>query len=180
MGNGLCHQPITLYLWLFFLLTLLLCFCMGPSHALQSFRINLLHCGLSTSCSFLQEIATCSGMGSSTACTGICSNAQSTSSPTFFSHLSVCRDISLAFFPHFSHCCMVFLTLSDIHFLRGITILAEGFSCALWWVHWSHLEPAMSIMGHPWPLLTEDMSADPPLPAPGHLHSMQTFCAKYC
>lgn len=50
-----CGQSITAPLYCSFLLTLFLCSTMGPYHGLQSFRINLLHHGLSTGCSSFKE-----------------------------------------------------------------------------------------------------------------------------
>lgn len=40
-------------------------------------------------------------------------------------------------------------------------ILTDGLSCALHWVSWSHLEPAVSGMEQPWPLFT-DATLHPP------------------
>jgi len=58
-GWGGCHQSITVPLCHSLLLTLFTCSSVGASHDLQ------LQLGLSTGCSFLQEICCCSGVGSS-------------------------------------------------------------------------------------------------------------------
>ena len=84
---------------------------------------NLLQCGVSMGCNFLQSISTCSTVdlhglqGDSLSHHGllhrlqgnICSGAWSTSSPSFFTDLDVWRIVSLTF----SHSSLpVFLTLS--------------------------------------------------------------------
>jgi len=113
--------------------SLMKCSSVCPLHGLQSIRINLIQHGSSmghsccqenlllhglfcTGCSFLQEISTCSTVGSSTA--GICSSMvlstgcrriscsgawNTTSLPSsFFSDLGVCRAVSHTF-PHIPH-----------------------------------------------------------------------------
>lgn len=57
-------------------------------------------------------------------------------------------------------------------FLNGFTEVPPGWPAQLCPVAGS-LEPAMSGMGNPWPLLTEATTAAPLLPKPCHLHSVQ-------
>jgi len=57
-------------------------------------------------------------------------------------------------------------------------MVTEGLSCARLWVCWSRLEPAVSGLGQPWQLLLE-AAPQPPLPAPGHLHSVQHVVKSY-
>lgn len=47
-------------------------------------------------------------------------------------------------------------------------MLAVGLSCALWWVNWRWLQPAVSGWGQPYPLLSEapEASDSPWAPAP--------------
>lgn len=56
MRNGACSQSVTAPLYHSFLLTLFICSSMDLSHMLQSFKINLLLCGLSTGCSSFRNI----------------------------------------------------------------------------------------------------------------------------
>lgn len=58
--------------------------------------------------------------------------------------------------------------LSYTGFPHGSAVVAVGLSCALWWVGWSRLEPAVSGSGQPQPLLTE-AALQPLLPVPGQL-----------
>lgn len=52
--------------------------------------------------------------------------------------------------------------LSHVHVQKSTTSVAEGPSRALRWGRWSWLEPAMTSMGQPRPLLTEHQAALPP------------------
>lgn len=100
LGRQSVHDSSSLLL---FLLHTLLCSSVSPSHRLQSFRVNMLQSGVSTSHCSCQEIYTCSSMASSMGCretpAPLLSLLQaagetllktwSTSSPSFFLNLAV-------------------------------------------------------------------------------------------
>ncbi|KAK4831401.1 hypothetical protein QYF61_017532 [Mycteria americana] len=147
------------------------CSSMSPFHRVQSFRNGLLQSGLH-GLQFLPENlllhwlsmgcradicfdVVLHGLQGDNVCRhsvhhglqgNLCSGTWSTSSPSFFTD------------PAAVQCFALF----KIHFPRGTTILADILSCALWWVCWSQLEPAVSGMG----AAPELFSQKPPLEFP--------------
>ena len=119
--DGGCSQLVTILLLL--LLTLLPYSFMGSSRAaLLSGKYQLLQCGLlpRPQCGYLLRRGPLHGLQGK-----ICSEAWTTSSPSFFSGFGVCTAVP-RFFP--------LVPLHVWHFHRGATHLAAGLSCVLQWV----------------------------------------------
>ena len=99
---------------------------------------------------------------------GLCPSSSSTS---FLFELVICRAVSQTFFL-IPHCLWSVFAHFKIHFPQGATSLADGSTCALWWVCWRHLclawgNPILFHRGHP---------CSHRLPTPGHLHPVQYPC----
>lgn len=100
-----------------FFLTLLPCSSVGPLHGLQFPSGQLLHCGLSTGCSFLKGISTFSGMGSSVGSVLVWIPAPPWSLPwaageSMLWHLEYL--LPLLLWPWYSQCCFLQLCFSHL------------------------------------------------------------------
>lgn len=128
-GDGGCDQSIASSLYCSFFLTLFLCSSLVFPLRLWPFWINPVQFGLSM------------GRGE------IPAPSYNTSSLSTFSAFGV-------FSVSYSYLLIPPLTVCQFcHFLRcfprGATILAEGLSCALWWVFWNWLEWVVFNMRQP-------------------------------
>lgn len=103
----------------------------------------------------------------------LCSDSWNISFPSF-TDLGVCSNVSLIF-PHFLVPDRVFLLQVVFFTLKHIaTSLVAGLSCALRWVVWREMEPAVPSMGQPQLLLTE-VTLQSPLTVLGDLHPILTY-----
>lgn len=145
MGIGGCGQPMTAPLFLSYLRALFPFSIAGPSHGLQSFRINLLRCGISMGCSSFRACPPSPAWSPPGAAgeslLGCLENLLCSS----FSDFSVCRAVSHTFSPCSS------LPGSVLHFLtqafhrvppsclRGSAVPYGGWVGAVW--NWLCLAP---------------------------------------
>lgn len=111
MGIGGCGQPMTAPLFLSYLRALFPFSIAAPSHGLQSFRINLLRCGLSMGCSSLRACPPSPAWSPPGAAGESLPGCLENLLCSSFSDFSVCRAVSHTFFPCSS------LPGSILHFL---------------------------------------------------------------